>query len=171
MLGKYILNLKTSRALKTNEALRSSVGYADATSIGIIFSYQGVDHFERSMELVEKLEKDGKKVTVITFVKEDKNSQFNFSFFSEKDLKPSGSWKNVKVAQFQSEPFDYVISLDEKVNKYTSNILALTKAKCRVGCYEEGQGKFFELMINADTDSYDRFLSQVYHYLKKMRNG
>lgn len=171
MIGKYILNLKTSRALKTNEGLRQSEGYLDAKSIGVLFSYQGADHFEQSMGLVDKLESDGKKVEVITFTKEDKNTEYNFPHFSDKDLKPNGSWRNTDVEQFQQAQFDYVICLDESINKYTKNILASTRAKCRVGCYAEGQDKYFELMINADSDQYERFLDQLYHYLKKMRNG
>lgn len=123
------------------------------------------------MELVEKLERDGKKVSTITFVSDHRKTNFNFSFFCEKDLNASGTWNNAKVEKFQKTPYDYLLCLDQNVNKYTKNILALSKAKCRIGSFEEGQSDFFEMMINTENQNYASFLEQVYHYLKSIRNG
>jgi len=168
MIGKYILSLRTSRALKSNQAIRIAEGYRNATSIGVLFSYQGHHHFEQSMELVEKMEGDGKTVDTITFVHDHKKSDYNFTSFCEKDLNVSGNWNNVMVEKFKESPYDYLVCLDQAVNKFTKNILASSKAKCRVGSFKEGQSDFFELMIHTENADYQRFLDQVYHYIKKV---
>ena len=53
----------------------------------------------------------------------------------------------------------------------TQNILAKSKAKCRVGRFEEGKSDYFEMMIDHKENNYDQFIDQVFHYIKNVRNG
>lgn len=171
MIGKYLVDLKTKFALKKNDAIRISDGYEHAKKIGVLYSNSSALELEVISELIGKIERDGIEVEAMTFVPNVKKTEtFDFPFFTEHDLSPNGKWRKPEVDKFQNEAFDYLICLDEETNKYIRNILALSKAKCRVGKYEEGFDQYFELMIDYGEGNFERFVDQLFHYLKSVRN-
>ena len=172
MIGKYLIKLRTKFALKRNDAIRVSDGYQSAQKIGILYNIGNRTQENLIKDFVQKLKSDGKKVKNLVFVsKAKKKDEFAFSFFTESDFKPSGKWKKPEVEEFKLTPFDYLVSLDWETNKYTRNILAGAKAKCRVGRYEENFSQYYELMLQHNDDNFEAYLDQLYHYLKNMRNG
>ncbi|MFY0627265.1 MAG: hypothetical protein JXR07_13275 [Reichenbachiella sp.] len=172
MIGKYLVKLKTKFALKRNDAIRISDGFQNAKKIGVIYT-QSVDlDMEVVNEFIKKLESAGKTVQTITFIsKVKKTDSFDFPFFTENDFSANGKWRKPEVENFKKEAFDYLISLDQETNKYTRNILASSKAKCRVGKFEEGFDQYFELMIDHSDNNFEAFIDQLFHYLKSVRNG
>ena len=171
MIGKYLVRLRTKFALKRNNTIRVTDGYKRAQSIGVIHSACDQSGEQMIQDFITKLKSDNKKVQSLVFVsKAKKKVEYPYSYFTETDFKPNGKWKKVEVEQFQTSPFDYLISLDWESNKYTRNILAESKAKCRVGRYEEEYNQYFELMLQHGDDDFESYLDQLYHYLKNMRN-
>lgn len=172
MIGKFLLKIKTALALKKNDALRVSDAYKEARKIGLLYSLDEDRTKNMLDELIGKFESDQKKVRTMTFVPvAAKIESPGYAYFNEKDLNAKGNWSKDTVEQFRNEPFDFLVSLDWNQNKYTQNILAGSKAKCRVGRYEEGKSQYFELMINPSDDKYESYLGEVYHYLTNVRNG
>ncbi len=172
MIGKYIVKLKTRFALKRNDAIRISDGYQNARKIGLIYSQCEPERLEVIDDLIDKIKTSGKHVETMTYVpKVKKTETFDFPFFTENDFLPSGKWKKKEVENFKHEDFDYLISMDTQTNKYTRNILAASKAKCRVGKYEEGFDQYFELMIDHSENNFEAYADQLFHYLKNVRNG
>lgn len=172
MIGKLLIKIKTALALKKNDTERVSDAYKEAKKIGLILTFDETRPSAKVNDLVQKLEADQKQVSTMTFVPvAAKVPEPDFAFFNEKDLNTKGNWSKDVVRQFLTEPFDFIVSLDWNQNKYTQNILAGTKAKCRVGRYEEGKDQYFEMMINPNDDKYASYLEQVYHYLTNVRNG
>lgn len=172
MIRKILLKIKTALALKRNDTIRVSDAYKEAKQIGLLYTIDENRSDEALAGIISKLESDQKEVNTMTFVpKAAKRPDPDYAFFNEKDLNAKGNWSKESVSQFKKKPFDFLISLDWNQNKYTQNILAGSKAKCRVGRYEEGKDQYFEMMINPNDDKYATYLEQVYHYLTNVRNG
>ncbi|SMD32097.1 hypothetical protein SAMN04488029_0437 [Reichenbachiella faecimaris] len=172
MIRKLLLKIKTSLALKKNDAIRISDAYKEAKRIGLLYSLDEKRSDVMLDDLIKKFEADKKQVNTMAFVPlAAKISDPGYAYFNEKDLNAKGNWSKESVTQFKNEPFDFLVSLDWNQNKYTQNILAKSKAKCRVGRYEEGKDQYFEMMINPNDDKYTTYLEQVYHYLTNVRNG
>lgn len=172
MIGKHLVKIATKFALRKNDAIRIADGYESASRIGVIYSYSDEAPLDSIGDFIKRIERDGKEVSTMSFIsKAPKDESHDFAFFTERDLSANGKWKNEDVLVFVKEPFDYLISLDQENNKFFKHVLAASKAKCRVGCFEEDNSKYFELMINHGEDDYEAFLGQVYHYLTNMRNG
>ncbi|MEO9802288.1 MAG: hypothetical protein ABJF04_03525 [Reichenbachiella sp.] len=172
MIGKFLVKIKTALALKRNDAIRVSDAYKEAKKIGLLYSLDDGRSSEMLENLISKFESDRKVVSTMTFVPvAAKLENPGYAYFNEKDLNTKGNWSKDTVEQFRKEPFDFLVSLDWNQNKYTQNILAGSKAKCRVGRYEEGKSQYFELMISPSDDKYESYLGEVYHYLTNVRNG
>ena len=171
MIKKIFLKIRTALALKSNDTNRVSETYAKAKSIGLLYTYNESLSQGLITGLIEKLESDGKSVHTMTFVPFKYGETPEYAYFNEKDMGTNGNWKNETVEKFRDNPFDFLISLDWNINKYTQNILAASRAKCRVGRYEEAKSQYFELMINPKGENYEGFLKELYHYVTNVRNG
>jgi len=115
--------------------MRGSMPYKQAQKVGIIFSVEDKAKHDQIKEFVKRLEHDGKQVTVISFLpKKKENYEFLFDFFTDKDLT---FWGN------------NLFYIDNEPNPLIINLLAKSKAKCRVGKYVDDIEPFFELMIES----------------------
>ncbi|MFT7034470.1 MAG: hypothetical protein ACJA2S_002987 [Cyclobacteriaceae bacterium] len=172
MLSKYFLSLKTSSFLKSKSIIRRTTGFADSLRVGILFTYSDNHNFGLVKEVIEKLEIEGKKVDSISYIEKMEEADIHkFFFFNLSDKDFWGNWNKPDIKNFVEIPFDYLLNLDLNTNIATQNILAGSKAKCRVGRYEEGKSDYFEMMIDHKENDYAKYLDQVYHYIKKVRNG
>ena len=172
MLKNFFLSFRTSSSLKRSNISRRTSGFRESLSIGILYTYSNKHNFELVNDLINRLKKEGKQVTPIThIVKMGPNDTYNFPFFNSSDVDFWGKWKSDEVNSFLNKSFDYLLSLDLNTNNMTQNILAKSKAKCRVGRFEEGKSDYFEMMIDHKENNYDQFIDQVFHYIKNVRNG
>jgi len=172
MLGKFLLPFKTKVALKTNKAIRISEGYTQARKVGVIFTYSGEKNLILVNKFLDRMEQEGKEVQLLIYVaKVGKDDTYGFPHFTIKDLDFWGSFDNELLFNFEQSVFDYLINVDIQSNIVIENVLANSKAKCRVGRYQEHRQNFYELMIDYKEESYEQFLVQVYHYIKNVRNG
>ena len=148
-----ILKYRTNMLLKNNSTPRTNVAYKKAQLIGIIFSVEDRVKHDTVKELIKKFEQDGKQVTVIEFLPDNKdNYEFKFNFFTEKDLSFWGKITSNDALKFANTPFDFLYYLDATPNPMILHLLALSKAKCRVGrSWDDGQS-YFEFMIESATN-------------------
>lgn len=143
------LNINTKSYLKKNKTSRYSPAYSTVKTVGIIYTVEDKQKHELVKELIKKLEADGKKVTVICFLPKDKqNYEFLFDFFTDKDVNFWGTITSHKAVEFADSPFDYLFYLDSEPNSLILNLLARSKAKCRLGSYWNEGSKFLEFMLN-----------------------
>jgi len=171
MIGRFLIKLKTRFALK-KDTLRGSDAYQSAKYFGVIYTRSNNAQFAEVNDFLASLEEDGKEVKTLAYIpKLEKGETPSFSHFTDKDFSSLGKWTKEEVEVFKNESFDYLISLDSTINKFSKNILATSKSKCRVGRYEEKTSNYFELMINHDGDNFRVFLEELYRYLKNVRNG
>ena len=164
-----LLKFKTNSYLKRNKSLRSSLPYKQALNVGILFTVEDKFKHESVKSFIKKLEGDGKKITVMTFLPADKQSyEFKFDFFTEKDISIWGSNTSQKAIEFSEIPFDYLFYLDTEPNPLILNLLARSKARCRVGKHFEDGEPFFEMMIGSSKDP-EGLMEEMLNYTSLLR--
>ncbi len=169
MLNSTFLELKTRKYLKKNLVPRANQAYGTASTAGIIFSTEDLKKHRLVKGFKKQLEQDGKKVNVLTYLpKGHQNFEFMFDFFTIKELNFWGIFNSEAVVRFASQPFDYLFYLDQEGTPLIRNILAMSKAKCRIGSYEEGNASFCEMMVQASNGSLQSLLDEMYKYTKQL---
>ncbi len=166
MVNKTLLSYKTKSFVKKNTAQRSSMAYNSAETIGIVFSIDDEQKHDSIKRFIHLLENDGKKVEVLAYLPKKKdNHEFLFDFFTVKDLNFWGSFTSQKVEQFAAKTFDYLFYIDIDSNAFIRNILAMSKAKCRVGKFNQENEPFCEMMIQTANDI-NSLVDEMYKYTK-----
>lgn len=163
------LKLRTNSALKNNETLRASIPYTQARQIGIIFSVEDKQKHDDIKELVKNLEHDGKKVQVLEFLpKKKENYEFLFDFFTIQDLSFWGTINSPSAEKFSDSPFDYLFYIDKESNPLILNLLARSKARCRVGKFAESESPYYEMMIEQEGTTRG-LIDSIYKYTRQLR--
>jgi hypothetical protein len=160
-----LLKLKTKSYLK-NKTLRSNLPYSQGVNVGIIFTAEYRQKHDLIKEFIKRLEKDGKKVSVISFLpKKNENYEFLFDFFSDEDVSFWGHINSTSVTNFTETPFDFLFCLDTKPNPLVLSVVARSKAKCCIGKHTEANRPYFELMIASEDDT-SNLLESMYKYTR-----
>ncbi|HEY4655716.1 MAG TPA: hypothetical protein VIH22_14440 [Cyclobacteriaceae bacterium] len=163
------LQISTNTHLRRNKSLRTCLPYSQASRVGVIFTVEDKQKHNHVKEFVKRLEKDGKKVTVICFLPDDKqNYEFLFDFFTAKDFTVWGNVSSTSAIKFTNIDFDYLFYLDTDPNVLILNLLARCKAKCRLGKFWETGKPFFELMIESNGDTKE-LMDNIYKYTILLR--
>lgn len=169
MFKLSFLKLRTASALKNNKSLRASIPYLQAKQIGVIFSVEDKQKHDDIKELIKNLEQDGKKVQVLEFLpKKKENYEFLFDFFTIQDLSFWGTINSTAAGKFSDAPFDYLFYVDKESNPLVLNLLARSKARCRVGKFNEHESPYYEMMIEQN-GTIRGLIDSMYKYTKQMR--
>jgi hypothetical protein len=164
-----LLKMKTSSFLKKNKAIRVSLPYKQALSVGVIFSVEDKSKHDEIKDFVKRLEQDGKQVVVMSFLPQNKdNYEFMYDFFTEKDLTFWGTLTSNAALKFADMPFDLLYYIDTSPNPYILNLLARSKAKCRVGKFWESGTPYFEMMIENKNGNHS-LIDTMYKYTRGLK--
>lgn len=147
MFRSISLFFKNKSALKQENG-RNTIPFNKAKKIGVIVD--DLDANGRAVsKFVDELEKEGKKVEVIGFTKTKEISGLkpNYKALRVKDFNWLGKIKREDLKKFIKTDFDYLFSLNTSSFLPFENILAQSRAKCRVGVYNQKKEGFFELMV------------------------
>jgi hypothetical protein len=148
------LKFKTNSYLKRNKSQRVSLPFKQALKIGIIFTVEDKMKHDKIKDFIKRLEQEGKQVKVMSFLPRDKqNYEFLFDFFTESELSLFGNITSESAVRFAETPFDFLYYFDADPNPLILNLIAKSKAKCRIGKFWEGSEPFFELMIESSENS------------------
>jgi hypothetical protein len=163
------LKYKTESFLKRNKSLRANIPYKQTRTVGIIFTVEDKAKHSDIKDLIKRLEQDGKKVTVISYLPKDKaNYEFLFDFFTDKDLSFWGNITSSVASRFADEPFDILYYLDTDPNPLILNLIAKSKAHLRVGKYWQNSQPFFELMIESEQGT-KSLIEQMLKYTRALK--
>jgi len=163
------LQWRTNAALRKNKSLRASTPYKRSNLVGIIFSVEDRQKHDDVKEFIKHLEQDGKQVKVLEFLPRKKdNYEFLFDFFTIEDLSFWGKIINAQALKFVDTQFDYLFYIDEDHNPLVLNLLAQSRAHCRVGRHHEGTEHYFEFMI-AGHGTPKGLIDNMYKYTKQLR--
>ncbi len=169
MMKLNFLKFRTNLILKNSKTLRSNVAYTNAQKIGIIFTVEDKAKHETVKELIKKFEHDGKQVQVIEFLPDKKeNYEFRFDFFTDNDLSFWGNITSSEALKFAATPFDFLYYLDIDANPLILHILALSKAKCRVGRSWDDGRSYFEFMVES-VANFKMMVDTMYKYTVQLK--
>jgi len=163
------LRMRTRKALRKNQSLRASLPYKQAYTFGILFTVEDMQKHLDIKEFIHQLEQDGKSVQVLEYLPLKKeNYEFKFDFFTIKDLNFWGKINSAQAQKFSSTPFDYLFYIDRESNPLALNLLAESKARCRVGKFTEDDKSFFEMMIGVNGTT-KGLIDTMYKYAKQLK--
>jgi len=163
------LKYKTKSLLKSNHSVRASLPYKQAQNFGIIFTVEDKRKHDEIKELVKRLEMEGKQVKVMCFLPKNKdNYEFMFDFFTDKDLSFWGAITSDTALRFADIPFDFLFYLDAAPNPFILNIIARSKARCRVGKFFENGEPYFEFMLEIK-DGNKSLIDGIHRYTSQLR--
>lgn len=161
--------MRTQLALKKNKTLRGSIPYPQARSVGIIFTVENKQKHYDIKDFIHLLELDGKRVHVLEYLPETKeNYEFLFDFFTWKDISFWGQHNSEKAIKFYETAFDYLFCIDTQSNPLVLDLVARSKARCRVGRFNESESCFFEMMIEQNSTT-KGLIETMYKYIRKLR--
>ncbi len=163
------LKRKTQSYLKNNKTLRSSEPYKKAASIGVIFTVEGRPKHDHIKNLIRKFEHDGKQVKALAYLPPDQeNYEFLFDFFTYREISLWGNITARSAVAFADTPFDFLLYLDATPNELILNVVAKSKAKCRIGKFWAEGEPFFEMMIESNGDARS-LIDELYKYTTALR--
>jgi hypothetical protein len=169
MLKMNFLKMRTCAALKKNGNPRKSTPYKKAASVGIIFSVEDKQKHDDIKEFIRQLEQDGKKVNVLEFLPRKKeNFEFLFDFFTIDELSFWGKITSSHAIKFMAMPFDYLFYIDQEANPLVLNLMAGSRALCRIGKFAPGESSFYELMIE-HKGTVKGLIENMYKYTRQIR--
>ncbi len=163
---KYFLERHNqSPKVRDLEGERHTLNYEDTEQIGVLFLTRNEKMFRFINRFYEKIKADGKSFDALTFDYDIRQSPyiFPYSFFKVQDISLFGKIKSSVVEEFINKEFDYLycVTVEPDIDMF-DQILARSKAKCRVGNYREDKSDLYEMMIrlNGDEDI-DKLIAQM----------
>ncbi len=154
-LQHQLLSLYTRWLSRPGRAVRTNVGFGQATHMGILYGGRSDEDHAAVRSLADRLEALGKRVTVLCCA-----------------TPPNvGLWGKIHDAEaraFVSTPFDYLYQLDWEGQPVLDYLLAKSRAKCRVGHYTAARTGLFEVMVTLDPQTTGQDMTaladQMLHY-------
>lgn len=163
------LRYKTRSYLKNNKTPRFNEAYQKAVSIGVIFTVEDRAKHDHVKTLIRRLEHDGKKVKSLAYLPpHQENYEFLFDFFTYREISFWGTITASSAVTFAETPFDFLVYLDTTPNELILNIIARSKAKCRIGRMFLEAEPFFEMMVESRGDSH-ALIDEIHRYMTSLR--
>jgi hypothetical protein len=166
MIFKKYIRLKNKKLKKDPNIRHRNVSYKNATKVGLIFTHDSIDKISRAEELNKLFLKDGKTVKIMAYKPVGQVNHLPYDTFTNKDITFWGKYTRSNVNNFIEQEFDFLFCIDDEPDLIIENIIALSKARCRVGKLNNNQYDLFELMIGPGIDS--NWLNGMYDYVKRI---
>ncbi len=147
------------------------VNLAHAKSIGILYPLFTLPDYNDVELFVTSLQKEHKDVKALGYLqhKELVNRflpKLSYDFFSQQELNWYHKPINTKVNDFIHTEYDLLIDLTLEDNLPLKFIAGLSRARCKVGRYNEKNNRYYDLMIKVDgPQRLPEFIEQIRHYL------
>ena len=173
-LKKYSLPIGLKKSVKSIVASRQSPNYADAKSILIFFTSEGNQKIALVKGLMNKMEREGKKVKCLyLLLRDDDKPDVHMDDGMERlvpdDFSLFGDIKKKSVSQLLSEEFDFMIHADLESTIYSDLVMSKSKARCRIGRYFDHHEDQYDMMVGiSDEKKINFLLDQIYHYTKAL---
>lgn len=170
MYNKTLAKFKNKSFLKQNAKLRMAIPYEKAKSIGIVIDKLEHHEYAEVNQIIKNIREDGKFVEVACFHKGESIPLKNYISFNKKDFSISGTLKNSQLKRFVDTPFDLLFSISKSLSFPLKIILSQSKAKCRIGKYQEKKEKYFEMMVQQNSNQdFSELVKQMNIFAKKIR--
>jgi hypothetical protein len=173
LFKKSFILRKTRRKVKKSTVSRENISFRNAKSIGIIYSWEGKRKAEVINDFAKELEITGKKVQILCFSRVDlKVIPVLIDFFRPNDFSYFGKIKSHKLNDFINLRFDFLFHLDTTENVYIENVMAQSKARCRVSRADYTKKDLYDFMIQTKGHvGIETLCNEILHYTKALINN
>jgi len=149
-IKNYLVSRK-NRKIRPSTSKHYTLPYEEAKHFGILLSIESAADAKQISPIIEKLQKDNKKVEVILFqtktIIEELRVPYRFFLVHPEQMDWSGNMDVVAVQKFISTEFDYLFCISNRHVALFERILLLSQAKCRVGAHIVGKEFLYEWMV------------------------
>ncbi len=169
-VGWWILN----KSLKKTKRDASFQNYTTAKSVGVIFNATHQDTYETARKYIKKIGDKGLKIKALGFVDSKEVLDFyqkstHFDYFSRKNLNWYNKPNNPNTEEFTNTKFDILIDLSIIEDFPIQYIVALSKAKFKVGCVKENEN-FYDFMLQLnEKKQLSFFIEQLDYYFEMIK--
>src|SRR5688500_1216686 len=107
-IQSFFLNLKNKKAAAEKMILRKNIPYTQARQVGILFMTEQDEEYAVINRFVQRLTKDGKKITALTYFERVHSNGYDFYFdsFTKEQISATGVISSEKVDRFIETDFD-----------------------------------------------------------------
>lgn len=169
-LRNYFYQKNIAEKLNGAATKRVLTNLADANSVGIVYNSTNPDNDIIITKFAEELRKQNKTVDIIGFVNDTKiDHKADIKVFNKKNLTWTQTPNDERVENFTSRNFDLLFAAFVEESKPLEYISRTSKAKWRVGVFDERKTDSYELMINlSGKNDLSYFLQQATYFLNKI---
>lgn len=156
---------------KGSNSPRTITNLNDARNIGIIYDSSDPDNDITITKFAEMLRNKGKKVDIMAYINDKKiDHKGDIEVFNPNAVNWYGIPLDERVSAFCNKPFDLLVCAMLKDSKPLEYIACLSKAKYRVGPFDEQKTYCYDLMIEMGTKTgLDYLLQQMVYFLDKIK--
>jgi len=165
------------REFRAHKRQQKMISFNEAKTIGVVYDSTDEKNFEIIKRYVKELREIYKKdVLALGYYhgKELPNMRFSklgLDFFTRKNLNWHSKPNAPVVRNFTLKDFDILIDLHTGNSLPFRYVIAMTKAKFKIGRYERSSAPFYDFMISIEENtSLTKFIEQVNHYLNMLKH-
>jgi len=160
---------------RINRENKRVVGLEHAKSFGVLYECDNIDHYREITRLIKQLEKEGKTVYSLGYVKNNKTpdftmAQLNSFFCYRKDIAWNLKLKNPHLNGFFSAGFDILIDTSPGDFFPLKLLAGITTASYKAGVFHDDYLDVFDLLIREqDNGTLENRLSSFMKYLQMIK--
>lgn len=160
------------KELKKVVRKKKVIGFDAAKKIGILYDCSQEDHYREVVNLVKRLEQQGKTVHALGFVRHKEMPQYtmaqlNFSYCHRSDFSLTFKLKSPQLQNFSRAGFDLIMDLSPNDLFFMKFLAGLCNATFKAGTYTEEYVDLYDLMIREKDDTgIHELIEHMLHYLK-----
>jgi len=154
----------------SNRPKRTIINLHDAKTIGIIYDSSDPDNDIAITKFAEMLRSKDKTVEIMAYINDKKvDHKGDIAIFNPKAVNWYGVPMDERVEEFCRKPFDLLICATLKESRPLEYIAYLSKAKYRVGPFDQQKVHCYDLMIEmGDKTDLSYLLQQMVNFLEKI---
>lgn len=154
----------------SNRPKRTITNLNDAKTIGIIYDSSDAGNDIAIAKFAEMLRSKGKTVEIMAYINDKKvDTKGDIAIFNPKTVNWYGIPLDERIEDFCKKPFDLLICAMLKENRPLEYIAYLSKAKYRVGPFDQQKTYCYDLMIEmGDKTDINYLLQQMAHFLENI---
>jgi len=170
-LRNYFYQRNIRQKLSGDKTTRILTNLKDALSIGIIYDSTNPDNDIIVTKFAEHLRQEGKMVEILGFIDDKKiDHKADVIIFNKKNLNWNLTPVDERVEKFAAKSFDLLFASFTGINYPLEYVARTSKAKWRIGAFDEKKTDYYEMMINmGDHTEVQYFLDQATYYLNEIK--
>ncbi len=168
-LRSFLFKRSLRRTLAAHKRQRKSHTLESARHISILFDATQEKHKEETLEFARNLEKKGKKVALLGYVKvKQPPTGLSFDFFIQKELNWIGTPKSEKALAFIKEKPDLLLCFNPADEAPLAWLAAHAQAAMKIG-FPTAYANDFDMILEIPAEKGIRyFTEQLHQYLDKI---